>query len=714
MRAEIACPQQVVPDADAFAAAFAGVPVSLRGPRLAVDVVPAELWQHFDRRSVGPQALDLSFLPRSLMDELAFCVWRTIELGGVVRLGQLSTLARSLGDAIADGQLHGGPASLMVLSPEQWDRVITRAWVRRRGRLPGARQAQVGRSFLRRCYALVSLAHDPRPWWQREVWTPRLDARIPLREHEPMARTAITWTAIQTGWLRRAGQLWLRHQLETGAWRWSSACACAGWLRPLDGFLRDRGIDEPHLCDDPAGLRPLALDYLGYLRARRRRVGEVDERGQPLSGISIVHAQMTLAHLYAFLYDERALVATTLGDPRFGRLSSEHARLWQPGDRARQHRRRAYDERDLLDEATMSALMRDVERLAQPVVEGGLGDPQAMRLLMLLATTGRRISELRMLDFDPLLPLHHATVDEDSNGDGLVAKLRYQQTKIDGAPDTILIDADTVAVIRAQQQWALEEMRRRGHGRAPKYLFIAARMGRHGDVPYNEGTLRDRLRVYAQLIDLRDRDGRPITLSRTHRFRHTRATSLINAGVPLHVVQRHFGHLSPTMTMHYAQTLQETHEREFLRFKKLGADGRELDVDPKDLYDLLALDQRADRILPNGLCLLPPRQTCSKGNACLTCDKFATDASYRDEHAQHHLRLVELIETRQRAVTERTGRPMSSENVWLRERLREKTALEQLLTALERPQLADGHQAVRGAGVSARHPEPVTDQAAAG
>jgi len=30
------------------------------------------------------------------------------------------------------------------------------------------------------------------------------------------------------------------------------------------------------------------------------------------------------------------------------------------------------------------------------------------------------------------------------------------------------------------------------------------------------------------------------------------------------------------------------------------------------------LDRRTDRILPNGYCLLPPRQVCGKGNALLT------------------------------------------------------------------------------------------------
>jgi hypothetical protein len=71
-------------------------------------------------------------------------------------------------------------------------------------------------------------------------------------------------------------------------------------------------------------------------------------------------------------------------------------------------------------------------------------------------------------------------------------------------------------------------------------------------------------------------------------------------------VQRYLGHLSPEMTMVYAKTLASTHEAEFLRYRKLTADARELDTDPRDLYDMLQLDKRTDRILPTaGACCRP-------------------------------------------------------------------------------------------------------------
>jgi hypothetical protein len=119
----------------------------------------------------------------------------------------------------------------------------------------------------------------------------------------------------------------------------------------------------------------------------------------------------------------------------------------------------------------------------------------------------------------------------------------------------------------------------------------------------------------------------------------------------------YLGHLSPTMTMRYARTLAETHEREFLRYRKVTADGRQLDVDPRDLYDMLELVKRADRILPNGYCLLPPRQSCDRGNACLTCDKFATDRTHLDEHQRQLSGLLQIVDARREQFQRKTGKP---------------------------------------------------------
>src|SRR5204863_66263 len=144
-----------------------------------------------------------------------------------------------------------------------------------------------------------------------------------------------------------------------------------------------------------------------------------------------------------------------------------------------------------------------------------------------------------------------------------------------------------------------------------------------GQRHYRANTLNGLLTQLAAALQVTDATGAVVDFQRTHRMRHTKATDLLNAGVPIHVVQRYMGHLSPEMTMHYARTLAETHEAEFLRFAKLGRDARPLEMDPADVYELVQLDRHTDRILPNGVCLLPPPKRCDRGNACLTCDHFA-------------------------------------------------------------------------------------------
>ena len=121
---------------------------------------------------------------------------------------------------------------------------------------------------------------------------------------------------------------------------------------------------------------------------------------------------------------------------------------------------------------------------------------------------------------------------------------------------------------------------------------------------------------------------------------------------------------------------------------------------PRDLYDMLELDKRADRILPNGYCLLPPRQSCDRGNACLTCDKFATDRTHLDEHQRQLSGLLQIVDARREQFQRKTGREMPEDNVWLRERRKERRALESIIAALDAAAQTD--QAVRGAGVQAR------------
>jgi integrase len=327
----------------------------------------------------------------------------------------------------------------------------------------------------------------------------------------------------------------------------------------------------------------------------------------------------------------------------------------------------------------------------EPLTARGLGDAQAMRAWLLQAMTGRRASEILMLDFQPLTAL--PDIDLEAAGeDDFVARLRYQQTKIDGVDPTILVERSVVNIIAEQQAYAAA----RFPGAALRYLFPALRHNHQGMIARTYKSYRFALRRLDKLVGLSDSAGTALSYTHTHRLRHTRATELINAGVPLHVVQRYLGHRSPEMTLHYAATLAATAEAQFLKFKKVGSDGRELALSGRDLFDMIALDKRTDRVLPNGWCLLPPTKTCEKGNACLPCGHFATDASHRDELVGQHRRTLNLIEVRQGQHQQRHGAPMGEENIWLTGRRRELASLDAILARLDQHDGAGA--AVRGAG----------------
>ena len=688
-------------DAAVLARLWASVPPGFRLPRLSPDTVPARYRGGFAGDGKSYPAVDVSALPEPMRQEVTWCMFRIIELGGRVQMPGTVMLARRLTEITAS-RGDRTPRSLTDLPARTWLQQIPLAVHRRRGRLPAPSSVMQMRQVLLRFLWLLDLAYDTRPWWQRESWHPVEDPRIPVRQHEPLGRQAIHFHRITQPWLRRAAQWHGKVGLETGVLRWSTLNQRVFTLTVLDAFLAGRGISEPRLGGDPARVRQLMLEFLGHVRASRASRGPT--KGQP---VSPAHAKTVLVHVeqfYLFMHDHKDEAAAVLGEPGWRDLGAGHAGFYRTRELPRPGRRDPG--RDVIGDTAMAKIMAGIGRLGAPAGDGGLGDPQAMRIMMLQARLGRRISEILMLDTDPLLPLAGGPAGDGEPG-AMIARLRYQQTKIDGAPDTVLVDAEVVAVIRAQQDWAAAWLAEHAApGARPRYLFLGMLFNRNADRPYVSATLHRALTELARRLDIRDSAGRLVDFQRTHRFRHTRATSLLNAGVPIHVVQRYLGHLSPTMTMHYAQTLAETHEAEFLRYRKLTADAREVDTGTRDLYDMLQLDQRTDRILPNGWCLLPPRQSCDRGNACLTCDKFATDATFLPELRQQHDKTLHLIDQRQQAFCDRTGTPMGEDNIWLQGRRREAASLDAIITALQHHPTGQAEpappQAIRGAGVTAR------------
>jgi hypothetical protein len=107
---------------------------------------------------------------------------------------------------------------------------------------------------------------------------------------------------------------------------------------------------------------------------------------------------------YAFMHDHHATAAVALAEPGWLQLGPQHALFFRRGEKPRRDRHRGHG-RDVIDGDAFTQIMAGAGLLGVRAAEGGLGDDQAMRILMLLARTGRRVNEICLLDHDPLLPL---------------------------------------------------------------------------------------------------------------------------------------------------------------------------------------------------------------------------------------------------------------------------------------------------------------------
>ena len=156
-----------------------------------------------------------------------------------------------------------------------------------------------------------------------------------------------------------------------------------------------------------------------------------------------------------------------------------------------------------------------------------------------------------------------------------------------------------------------------------------------------------------------------------HLFRHHLGTSMVNENIPLTVIQEVLDHGSIEMTARYARLRDETvrqavkrwHERVNIRGERIALP---VDGPLEQAAWMKERIARAKQALPNGYCGLPLVQSCPHPNACLSCESFLTDGSFRAVHEQHqaetrrllekarknnNLRLIEVLERDEQSLT---------------------------------------------------------------
>jgi hypothetical protein len=211
------------------------------------------------------------------------------------------------------------------------------------------------------------------------------------------------------------------------------------------------------------------------------------------------------------------------------------------------------------------------------------------------------------------------------------AYLTFFNTKRRGGSQehTIPISPELADVVGEQQRW----VRSFWPDEQPTWLFPARNANPKGQRAAHTSSIGNTLVKWVRACGLQAGDGQDLHFW-PHRLRHTLGTQMINDGVPQRAVQDYYGHASPEMTAHYAKPLDQTLRREIDAFRdRVNRRGERIEAIPAGVETSAVLLKeriaRAKQTLPNGYCGIPIQSKCPHPNACLSCDAFLTDESFR-------------------------------------------------------------------------------------
>jgi site-specific recombinase XerD len=430
----------------------------------------------------------------------------------------------------------------------------------------------------------------PRGWedlWARDQWRQHELPHGDL-QNESGREAVVRFERLMQPWIKEAAKRWVRARLLASI----APQSMNNYLLHLwafSGWLAERA---PEVGGPGALTRELLEDYMLAVRTSRLASGTKTAR---------------IGTLRAFLEEQRED-----GLARLPRSTTIHAAEVPRGDYRLPKGMEAHVFDQFVDPTNLSLLPSEQHRTA----------------VLLLAFTGLRVSSVVTLRRDAL------QIGSDNH-----PYLRYRNVKL-RREAVIPIGPALCDQLRRQERY-LNEM----HGNDGTEFLLPSPPARRrgtslgGGYHVSRELIRQTIKRYVLKAEIRDSHGELATWVHPHLFRHHLGTSMVNDGVPLPVIQKVLDHASIEMTGRYAHLHDETLRREMLRWQeRVNIRGERIALTVDGPLEQAAWMKerisRARQALPNGYCGLPLVQTCPHPNACLSCDSFLTDNSFRPIHEQ--------------------------------------------------------------------------------
>jgi len=464
---------------------------------------------------------------------------------------------------------------------------------------------------------VVDGGRAPAGWealWPRDVW---FASELPHGDlaHRYRGGETLRFDRICQSWLKEAAKRWTRARLLSD----TTPRTISAYLVSIRHFSQWLAAHAPEVTA-PAGLsRAVLEDYM--LWARHETDWKPATRNQRLLAVRLLlqeQAEDGLAGLPRGAVIHGAELPRV--DPGLPKTVAEEVfKQWiDPGNLAR------LDERD-------------------------------RTLVLVLAFTGFRVSSVVTLMRDAL-----------EHGPDQHPYLRYVNVKL--SREALLPIPPILA-----EQLARHETHLADWFPQTKWLFPSPmhRSAVRGAFHVSPSLVANVIKRYVRTAEIRTAAGELALDVHPHLFRHHVGTSMVNENIPLPVIAQVLDHRSLEMTARYARLHDQTIKREVQRWhQRVNIRGERIAL-PVDgpLEEAAWMKERiarAKQALPNGYCGLPLVQTCPHPNACLTCESFLTDGSFRTVHEQQqtetrrllskargqgNVRLIEMLERDEHSLT---------------------------------------------------------------